>query len=117
MILDVFDVYVLRALDDSVRRVFLLDINPFTPATDALLFSWDEILEMDDGQECEFRYIESEIHARQYQQHAPRFVTSRMPSDAVWLSEGQTLTSFAEQLSKELQRSSCAVDDEPEPNR
>ncbi|KAL8906249.1 MAG: hypothetical protein Q9171_006354 [Xanthocarpia ochracea] len=40
----VFDVYI----PPPHQRVWLIDINPWAPRTDPLLFSWMEILEMDD---------------------------------------------------------------------
>ena len=39
-ILVVFDVYI----NKGNRRVWLLDINPFGPMTDALLYKWEDIL-------------------------------------------------------------------------
>ncbi|PHH75497.1 hypothetical protein CDD80_2331 [Ophiocordyceps camponoti-rufipedis] len=45
----VFDVYVPEdpSEDDGLGRVRLMDINPWAPRTDTLLFSWDELLAFD----------------------------------------------------------------------
>ena len=45
----VFDVYVPRPRPEG--RVWLIDINPWAPRTDPLLFSWLELLEMPDPPE------------------------------------------------------------------
>lgn len=47
----VFDVYVPAPHD----RVWLVDINPFAPRTDSLLFAWDELLAIDPSNP-EFEY-------------------------------------------------------------
>ncbi|KAJ6264806.1 Cell division control protein [Drechslerella dactyloides] len=55
----VFDVYVPKTLM-TAARVWLMDVNPYAPRTDPLLFSWTEILNIDphvEGFEPEFRLI------------------------------------------------------------
>lgn len=47
----VFDVYIPR----PYNRVWLIDINPYAPRTDTLLFSWDELLAIDHT-DPEFEY-------------------------------------------------------------
>lgn len=47
----VFDVYIPR----PYNRVWLIDINPYAPRTDTLLFSWDELLNIDHT-DPEFEY-------------------------------------------------------------
>lgn len=44
-----FDVYIPEdpVADDGLGRVRLMDINPWAPRTDTLLFSWQELLEME----------------------------------------------------------------------
>lgn len=44
----VFDVYI----PPPHGKVWLIDINPWAPRTDPLLFSWLEILEMKGGEQC-----------------------------------------------------------------
>jgi len=74
----VADIYV----DESKRRVWLVDFNPFGPVTDGLLFSWHEIFSApttttppppndDHGEEkrssnppVDFRIVDSEAEVR-----------------------------------------------------
>lgn len=37
---DVFDVYI----QQSNNKVYLVDFNPFSPTTDALLYNWNELM-------------------------------------------------------------------------
>lgn len=38
--IDVFDVYIQR----KNNKAYLVDFNPFSPTTDALLYHWDELM-------------------------------------------------------------------------
>lgn len=42
----VFDVYMPEGQDEPLGRVRLIDINPWAPHTDSLLFGWNELLEL-----------------------------------------------------------------------
>ena len=53
----VFDVYI----PPPHERVWLIDINPWAPRTDPLLFSWLEILEMVEGVQRESEDSETEL--------------------------------------------------------
>ncbi|KAL2102922.1 hypothetical protein ACEWY4_002090 [Coilia grayii] len=87
----VFDVY-----RDSCGRVWLIDINPFGPVTDSLLFTWEELTSasrltasqaQDDMPQEEgpaFRYTTSEVTV----QPSP-CLSYRMPRDFVDLSTGE----------------------------
>lgn len=59
----VFDVYVAHR-DSEPTRVWLIDINPFAPHTDALLFSWVEILRLRNGEKEEGREAEMRLVGR-----------------------------------------------------
>lgn len=48
-----FDVYVQR----SNNKVYLVDFNPFTPTTDALLYNWDQLMS------CKCTSIQTQITA------------------------------------------------------
>lgn len=63
LIQDSFDVHLKRSFPDENfvldvyippphDRVWLIDVNPWAPRTDPLLFSWLEILNMRDGEQC-----------------------------------------------------------------
>lgn len=43
----VFDVYIPEGEDEPLSRARLIDINPWAPHTDSLLFGWSELLEME----------------------------------------------------------------------
>jgi len=45
----VFDVYIPFTDQEERRRTWLIDINPFAPRTDPVLFSWVELLELPYG--------------------------------------------------------------------
>lgn len=53
----VFDIYI----PPPHTRVWLIDINPWAPRTDPLLFSWLEILEMAEGVQGESENTEAEL--------------------------------------------------------
>lgn len=53
----VFDIYI----PPPHARVWLIDINPWAPRTDPLLYSWLEILEMTEGVQRESEVIETEF--------------------------------------------------------
>ncbi|KAH7041298.1 D123-domain-containing protein [Microdochium trichocladiopsis] len=42
-----FDVYIPEGEDEPLSRARLIDINPWAPHTDSLLFGWSELLEME----------------------------------------------------------------------
>lgn len=93
----VFDVYITR--DEA--RVFLIDINPYAPRTDPLLFSWEEMHALANEQDSPvFRVIASEIQASQ---SMPRYSHNRYPKDVVGLSDGASIAAFAEQWRGALQ--------------
>lgn len=54
--LDVFDVYIQR---NSNNKVYLVDFNPFSPTTDAILYNWNELMSCKE----EHSPIPCEIHA------------------------------------------------------
>lgn len=84
-----FDVYI----PDPYNRVWLVDINPWAPRTDPLLFSWMEILDMPEPPEPE-----KEVEY-------PEFV--RLP-----LSTGANGNNI--QLLEEMRRRAQAIDDAEE---
>ena len=93
---DVFDIYITRDED----KVFLIDIAPFGPQTDALLFSWAELLSMNGTVETFFRVIESQ---RQASQSMPRFSHNRYPKEVVGLTDGTSIANFAKEWSDALE--------------
>lgn len=97
--LDVLDVYVTRDED----RVFLIDINPYAPRTDPLLFSWDALHSLPlQSTGPLFRLVESELQASQ---SMPKYSHNRYPKDVVGLSDGASIAAFAEQWREALSES------------
>ena len=84
----VFDVYIPPPHD----RVWLIDINPWAPRTDPLLFSWLEILQipepekdangLEDIFDPEFRLVERD-DPEAYQFSATKFSAHKLPKEVV----------------------------------
>lgn len=97
--IDVFDTYITRDED----RVFLIDINPYAPRTDSLLFAWEEIIAMSGEQTLpSFRVVESEIQASQ---SMPKYSHNRYPKDVVGLSDDASIAALAKQLQESATQS------------
>ena len=77
----VFDVYL-----DKSERVWLLDFNVWSIQTDALLFEWEELVDMDlpvDTNLPELRVVETALEVRQ-----DPLSSYRAPTDTVELASG-----------------------------
>lgn len=98
----VFDVYI----NKRNRRIFLLDFNPFSVTTDALLFQWPELLKKKGGEAMEFRLVESEAHAKETSHGGinPIYSTNCVPKELIDFGEGKTLLEFTETFAKQLQQ-------------
>lgn len=77
-----FDVYI----PPPHERIWLIDINPWAPRTDPLLFSWLELLTMDEpedeGFEPEFRLVQRD-DPEAYQFAATKYSAHKLPKDVV----------------------------------
>ncbi|KAA8909095.1 D123-domain-containing protein [Sphaerosporella brunnea] len=87
----VFDVYIPLTEADK-RKTWLIDINPFAPRTDSLLFSWTELLELpygDDEEEDDERRAPVELRLikkgdpEAYAFASPQYSTSKLPQEVV----------------------------------
>ncbi|KAI9496185.1 D123-domain-containing protein [Zychaea mexicana] len=110
----VMDVYVER----ERRKVWIVDFNPFTPATDGLLFEWSELAQLNfdassqtDNQEPEFRIIRSEAEANTHVCNGPRFATNMIPRDVIDLSDGRTVAEFAEEFQRAMMLAESQLND------
>ncbi|KAJ3144749.1 hypothetical protein HDU89_007793 [Geranomyces variabilis] len=93
----VFDVYI----NQRNRKVWLLDFNPFSPETDSLLFDWSDILTTTTPSPYpDFRVLQSQQEA--VGSAHPAYATNRLPRDAVDLSTGETIDSFAERFRRNV---------------
>ncbi|KAL4102011.1 hypothetical protein PRIC1_005759 [Phytophthora ramorum] len=111
----VFDVYV-----DKRHRVYLLDVNVFGAVTDTLLFSWEELLELQTGSPATAQDAEDEHHVIDF-----RIVESkkgiranplsgyRAPTDLVdHLARGAGFDAFIEQVKRDNAAGGDDSDDE-----
>ncbi|GAO49688.1 hypothetical protein G7K_3834-t1 [Saitoella complicata NRRL Y-17804] len=105
----VFDVYVTQSLE----RVWLIDINAFSPSTDTLLFTWPEILDMPHGdgdeeaEEIDFRLVHKGDNVGTF--NAPAYSAHRVPKDVVDASSGADIAEFAEKWRKLVAESAIGV--------
>lgn len=100
---DVFDIYLTR--DSS--RLFLIDLNPFSPRTDTLLFPPSSLLTLfSSSSPPELRVVESEKGGGM-----PRYAHNRYPRDVVELSEGQSVAEFAREWVGRVAEASVGASD------
>jgi hypothetical protein len=96
----VLDVYLTR----DHARVFLVDINPFAPRTDPLLYTWPELLALPFAPARPLlRLVRSQVEASQQR---PRYAAHRLPRDVIDLSDGRSIAEFAEEWRNALQEAS-----------
>jgi hypothetical protein len=82
--LDSFDIYI----NKNNRKAFLIDLNPWIPSTDSLLFSWNELQELNGGS-FELRLIESQNIADGNSMNQPAFTSNRVPKESIDLGNGE----------------------------
>jgi hypothetical protein len=97
---DVVDLYLTR----DASRLFIIDFNVYTEATDSLLFSWSHlnsisISPMSVRPAPEIRVVYNEAQASQAM---PRFSHNRYPKEMVQMSEGQSVADFAREWAGKL---------------
>ncbi|KAK4920207.1 hypothetical protein LTR66_016743 [Elasticomyces elasticus] len=82
----VFDVYIAPP-KSGVRKVWIIDINPWAPRTDPLLFSWLELLTMDEPEDEEEFVPEIRLVQRDdpeaYQFASTKYSAHKLPKDVV----------------------------------
>ncbi|KAJ8294326.1 Cell division cycle protein 123 [Rhodotorula toruloides] len=101
----IFDIYLTR--DSS--RLFLIDLNPFSPRTDTLLFPPSHLLSLhlSPPSSPDLRVVESEKGGGM-----PRYAHNRYPRDVVELSEGQSVAEFAREWVGRVAEASVPTDEE-----
>lgn len=99
----VFDVYLTRNLD----RCFLMDLNPWLPRTDTLLWSWDELHALQGAAEPRLRLLTS---ATQATQSLPTYSAHMVPADVVQMSQGQHIAEFAQEWAAQLKKAGADDD-------
>lgn len=102
----VWDVYLTRHLD----RAFVIDLNPWLPRTDTLLWTFDELHAAPALDVVPLRVLTS---AAQATQALPTYSAHMVPADVVAMSQGQSIAAFAQQWADQMQ-GACASSDEEE---
>ncbi|WFD30067.1 hypothetical protein MSPP1_001081 [Malassezia sp. CBS 17886] len=89
----VFDVYLTRTLE----RCFLIDINPWLPRTDPLLWTYDELDEAAPHPHALRSPIPLRLltSAAQASQSMPTYSANMYPADVVEIGSGQDVAAFA----------------------
>ena len=108
MTLDTFDVLLTRDL----KRCHIVDFNPYSPNTDPLLFTYDELLTLlEDVLSGDlprtlpvFKVIDSPAHPAAGG-NAPIHQHNMVPFDALSLFNGKNVTEFADAWKEEIQAS------------
>ncbi|KAL5036450.1 hypothetical protein RTP6_004022 [Batrachochytrium dendrobatidis] len=90
---NVFDVY----MNARTRNIWLMDFNPFGPTTDALLYTWQEILE---STESKLRIVESTAEAEHHAKS--NFSHNRLPKEVFDLSNNASIHEFSERFKQGL---------------
>lgn len=104
---DIFDLLLTRDLS----RAHIVDFNPYSPRSDSLLFSFEELRELAQASRVngtttsnaipEFRYIDSAAHPAA-SRNAPVHQHNMVPFEALQLSSGQDIEGFAEMWKNEV---------------
>lgn len=107
-----FDVYLTRQLD----RCFLIDLAPWLPRTDPLLWTFDEVDEAVRAahthgapERVPLRVLTSPAQATQSQ---PTYSSNMIPSDVVELGSGHSVAEFAQRWASEVAAAAHGSDEE-----
>ncbi|RKP01736.1 hypothetical protein CXG81DRAFT_11593 [Caulochytrium protostelioides] len=95
----VLDVYI----QSTTHKVWVMDFNPWSPQTDALLFDWAELDAMPVGGAMgpAQRFVRSAQEASS--SLAPAFSSNRLPREVIDMSNGVSIEQFAKQWMEEVQ--------------
>ncbi|KAF5369258.1 hypothetical protein D9758_002637 [Tetrapyrgos nigripes] len=102
----VFDILLTRDLS----RAHVVDFNPYSPRTDTLLFTYEELLDLikdrteTSTQSPELRVIDSRSHPAA-NSNAPANQHNMVPFEALSLSSGRDIEEFADLWEKEINES------------
>lgn len=108
---DVFDLHLTRDLTSA----YILDFNPFHAKTDALLFTYEELYDIFIGSVSKSTSSGSGVHSQPVLRtitsaahpsatlNAPANQHNAVPFDALQLSSGADLVTFAQELDRRLE--------------
>ncbi|KAI8979981.1 D123-domain-containing protein [Pilobolus umbonatus] len=95
----VFDVYIHK----ERRKAYLVDLNPFNPTTDPILYDWHELITYNLGDHpSEFRVIQSQVESNAIACNAPKFATNMVPKDVIDMSNGLSIAEFAQEFERAM---------------
>ena len=106
---DVVDLLLTRDLE----RAHIIDFNPYAPRTDALLFTYEEILELAQSDREDLpilRAIDSQLHPSAAR-NAPQYSHNMVPLDMIQASTGQDQAGFAGTWEDAIRRAMDTRDD------
>jgi hypothetical protein len=108
-IVDTFDFLLTRDLSKG----HIIDFNPYSPKTDPLLFTYEELLELlhSASSTPELRVVDSPSHPAAAR-NAPAHQHNMIPIEALMLSSGRNVEEFADVWREELRRSTAEGSDE-----
>ncbi|TDL22263.1 D123-domain-containing protein [Rickenella mellea] len=92
-------------LTRDLSRAHIIDFNPWAPRTDPLLFTFEELIDI-DGNEATlpiFKVIDSRAHPAATQ-NAPVHQHNMVPLEALALGSGRDLEDFTRELHEEIKR-------------
>jgi hypothetical protein len=93
--IDVFDVLLTR----NMEKAHIIDFNPYSPRTDTLLLSYEELHELRTSQDPaslpKFAVIDSRAHPAA-NTNAPTHQHNMMPFEAFSLGNGRDIEEFAQ---------------------
>ncbi|KAL3899447.1 MAG: hypothetical protein SGCHY_002042 [Lobulomycetales sp.] len=89
----------------SGREVSLIDFNPWVPSTDSLLFSWQELRDMqlvlgDNDVPVELRLVKDQSAADMNSMNQPAFTTNRVPKESIDIGTGDLGVEAVEEMVK-----------------
>lgn len=105
---DTFDVLLTRDLS----RAHVVDFNPYAPRTDALLFTYEDLLAIliqERSSAPQLRVIDSRTHPAATR-NAPANQHNMVPFEALSLSSGRDIEQFRDMWQEEVQKSAQAED-------
>jgi hypothetical protein len=105
-VIDTFDLLLTRDL----TRAHIIDFNPYTPRTDSLLFTYDDLFNLlstgntgDDGRPA-LRVIDSRTHPAAIS-NAPAHQHNMVPFEALCMSSGRDIEEFADVWQENIRKS------------
>lgn len=97
-----FDIYASVEQD----KAWLMDINPYSPNTDSLLFTWHEILALKTSAAATLKTTPELrlVSKASVMSHGPQYSAHQVPFDLIDTSDGVDPATFAHDLHQKMAR-------------